>query len=42
MFWAKSIACFLGALQLVAKNKNTKLSDDVKIKAAVSIGVQSL
>ncbi|CAE6420738.1 unnamed protein product [Rhizoctonia solani] len=31
-------SCFLGALQLVAKNKNAKLSDDVKIKAAVSIG----
>ncbi|CUA77999.1 putative protein ACIAD3023 [Rhizoctonia solani] len=31
-------SCFLGALQLVAKNKNVKLSDDVKIKAAVSIG----
>ncbi|KAF8604209.1 OsmC-like protein [Ceratobasidium sp. AG-I] len=31
-------SCFLGALQLVAKNKKAKLSDDVKIKAAVSIG----
>ncbi|KAG9091880.1 Vacuolar protein-sorting-associated protein 28 [Ceratobasidium sp. 370] len=34
-------SCFLGALQLVAKNKNVKLSDDVKIKAAVSIGEAS-
>ncbi|KAB5596188.1 Vacuolar protein sorting-associated protein 28 [Ceratobasidium theobromae] len=31
-------SCFLGALQLVAKNKNVKLSNDVKIKAAVSFG----
>ncbi|KAG8781774.1 hypothetical protein FRC12_021539 [Ceratobasidium sp. 428] len=34
-------SCFLGALQLVAKNKNVKLSEDVKIKAAVSIGEAS-
>jgi organic hydroperoxide reductase OsmC/OhrA len=34
-------ACFLGALQLVAKNKNAKLSDDVKIKVAVSIGMSA-
>ncbi|KAG8682753.1 hypothetical protein FRC08_014751 [Ceratobasidium sp. 394] len=34
-------SCFLGALQLVAKNKNVKLSDDVKIKAAVSLGEAS-
>ena len=31
-------SCFLGAPPLVAKNKNVKLSDNVKIKAAVSIG----
>ncbi|QRW04064.1 hypothetical protein RhiLY_03063 [Ceratobasidium sp. AG-Ba] len=34
-------SCFLGALQLVAKNKGVKLSEDVKIKAAVSIGEAS-
>lgn len=31
-------SCFLAALQLVAKNNKAKLSDDVKIKAAVSLG----
>ncbi|CAE6461684.1 unnamed protein product [Rhizoctonia solani] len=31
-------SCFLGALQLAAKNKNAKLSNDVKVKAAVSFG----
>ncbi|KAH7341683.1 OsmC/Ohr family [Rhizoctonia solani] len=31
-------SCFLGALQLAAKNKNIKLSDDIKVKAAVSFG----
>ncbi|KAG8707301.1 hypothetical protein FRC09_001917 [Ceratobasidium sp. 395] len=34
-------SCFLGALQLVAKNKNVKLWNDVKIKAAVSLGEAS-
>lgn len=33
------VACFLGALQLVAKNKNVQLSDDVKVKTAVSFGM---
>ncbi|KAF8674144.1 OsmC-like protein [Rhizoctonia solani] len=32
------VACFLGALQLAAKNKNVKLSNDVQVKAAVSFG----
>ncbi|CEL55505.1 putative protein ACIAD3023 OS=Acinetobacter sp, (strain ADP1) GN=ACIAD3023 PE=3 SV=1 [Rhizoctonia solani AG-1 IB] len=31
-------SCFLGALQLAARNKNLKLSNDVKVKAAVSFG----
>ncbi|GAB1525110.1 hypothetical protein RhiTH_008267 [Rhizoctonia solani] len=31
-------SCFLGALQLAAKNKNVKLSNDVQVKAAVSFG----
>ncbi|CAE6423027.1 unnamed protein product [Rhizoctonia solani] len=31
-------SCFLGALQLAAKNRNVKLSNDVKVQAAVSFG----
>ncbi|EUC54588.1 organic hydroperoxide resistance protein ohrB, OsmC family protein [Rhizoctonia solani AG-3 Rhs1AP] len=31
-------SCFLGALQLVAKNRNVQLSNDVKVQAAVSFG----
>ncbi|CAE6379945.1 unnamed protein product [Rhizoctonia solani] len=31
-------SCFLGALQLAAKNKNIRFSNDVQVKAAVSFG----
>ncbi|CAE7123505.1 unnamed protein product [Rhizoctonia solani] len=31
-------SCFLGALQLAAKNRNIKLSNYVKVRAAVSFG----